>query len=46
MANDSVVKIPDAVNRNSKETLDTVTWTAQIDEVFRRNRHEDSTLRL
>ncbi len=46
MRNDSVVKIPDGVNRNSKQTINTVTWTAQLDDIFRRNRHEDKTLRL
>ena len=45
MMNDSVVKIPDDVQRNNEYIVDTVKWTSKVDQVFRTNQKEDPSLR-
>ena len=42
----SCVKIPDDVDRDSTETIETVEWTARLDEAFIKNREADHKLRL
>ena len=41
----SVVKIPDDLDRSSREIMDTVEWTARLDEAFIKNREADPSLR-
>ncbi|CAI9736897.1 Hypothetical predicted protein [Octopus vulgaris] len=43
--NRSTIKIPDEVPRDEKNTIDTISFTARLDDVFKQNMDDDPLLR-
>jgi len=45
VSSQSVVKLPNSLDRTDPAVVDTVNWTAALDKVFIKNRGEDPSIR-